>query len=200
MPDQVTLNGEPYEFHIQDLPCLIHYEKGAGGSHLSLVLLAQLFAQGYKILFLCAYAQGEEKFLEQIGGAYHKIAFVNLREEFEGAEKSQVVLIDSGNDSLLFDAETLLPDFAQRIIFVKNIETFPKALIKMLMESNNVILSGDLDESDSKILLTQKNFNTLIAFNKPRIPLRIKIPPLPKWAAYFSSKTKTGIIQLKKEE
>lgn len=198
MSEQVILNGAPYVFTIDNLPCLIHYEKGMGGSHLSIVLFTQLFAQGYKLIFLCAYPQGEEKLIQLIGG-YDKVSFVNAREDFPGADSKQVILLDSGNDSLLFDAANhMLPDFEQRIIFVKNIETFPKPMIRMLLDKHNVILSGDLDESSASDLLIKKPFTSLIAFNKPKLPLRLKIPKLEKWTAYLTSPTQNGIIQVQK--
>ncbi len=198
MPDRVVLNSEPYMFTIEDLPCLIHYEKGLGGSELSLALVAQLFTQGYKILFLCAYPQGEEKFMAQIGGAYDRVHFVNAKEDFPNAEKKQVVLLESGDYNLLFDAVDMLPDFKNRIIFVKNIETFPKVLIKKLLHSKHVILSGDVDEAGTKHILSTKDFATLIMFNKPKIPLRIKLPSLPKWSAFLSSQSKNGVIHISK--
>jgi hypothetical protein len=197
MQEEILLDDKPYTFTIDNLPCLIHYEQGTGGSHLSIALFAQLYRQGYKLVFICAYPQGEEKLVQMLGG-YENIAFVNAREDFPGADAKQVVLLDNGNDSLLFDAEQMLPDYEDRIVFVKNIETFPERLIKMLLSHHNIILSGDLDESTASAFILKQHFSSLILFSKPRLPVRIRVPELETWSAYLNSPTKSGIIKIKK--
>lgn len=181
-----------------DLPCLVTYEEKMGGSHLSIVLLADLFFQGYKVLLLTAYPMAKEKFLEQTEGDYSHIRFVNNVEDFEGAEESRAVVLDSGNESLLFDAIELLSDFNERVILIKNIEKFSPELFDEVLNSDKVILSGHLDECIAKENISQKPWATIIAFNQTETPLPIQIPELPKWSGYFVGQTKEGMITISK--
>lgn len=199
MPDTVSINNELYRMQASDLPCLVTYGEKMGGSHLSIVLLADLFFQGYKVLLLTAYQAGKEKFLEQTGDDYVDIKFLNNKEDFQDAGQFRAIVLDSGNESLLFDAIELLPDFNERIILIKNIEKFSEALFDAIIDFGKVILSGNLDECVAKEKISQKYFSTIIAFNQPVTPLSIQIPELEKWTGYFWSGDRTGIITVPKE-
>jgi len=199
MIDTVLLNKEFFKFQADNLPCLIHYGEKMGGSHLSIVLIADLFAQGYKIVFLCAYPMGEEKFLDQIDHNYSNIKFVTNKEDFPGAENYQMVMIKNGNESLLYDASNILPDFNERIIFIKNIEKFTDDTFDLVLPLNNLILSGNIDECIAKWKITQKSFNSVIAFNQPQIIIpNLEVGTLDPWTAYYNGPAESGVISIAK--
>ncbi|MCX6747572.1 MAG: hypothetical protein NTW98_01315, partial [Candidatus Nomurabacteria bacterium] len=154
MIDAVLLNKEFFKFNAENLPCLIHYGENMGGSHLSIVLIADFFAQGHKIVFLCGYPMAEEKFMEQIDKDYSNIKFVNNMEDFPGAEAYQMIMLKNGNESLLYDASVNVPDFNERIIFIKNIEKFKQDTFDLVLPLNNLILSGNVDECIAKWQIT----------------------------------------------
>ncbi len=200
MLDTVLLDNELFRMKASDLPCLITHEEEMTGWYLSIVLLTDLFFQSYKVLFLAAHQIGKEKFLEQTGGDYGNIRFIDNVEDFQDAESYRAIVLDSGNESLLFDAIELLPDFNERVILVENIEKFSEALFDAILDLGKVILSGNLDECVAREKISQRFFNTIIAFNQPEIPLFTEIPKLEKWMGYFYTPERAGIITIFKEK
>ena len=194
MIDKTILDNKDFIFEPNDLPCLIQYKEKMGGSHLSVVLVAQLFAQGVKIIFLCAYPMAREQFMEQIDGDYEKVLFVDSVINFKEATNFQVVIL--ANESLLSDATTHLLDFSERVIFVKNIEKFSETTFDIVMEKENIILSGDLDLCVAKERIAAKLFTTTIAFNRPSISIPLVLPELKKWTAYLKSPLRNGVIEV----
>lgn len=200
MIDTVLLNKEFFKFKVENLPCLINYREKMGGSHLSLVLIAELFAQGHKIVFLCGYPAAEEKFMELIDKDYSNIKFVTNLEDFPHAVEHQMVMIKNGNESLLYDASNLLPDFKERIIFIKNIEKFGEDTFDLVLPLEKLILSGNVDECIAKWKIPQKNWNTLIAFNQPQVIIpNLEVPTLDTWTAYYQNNLESGVISVLKK-
>jgi len=195
MIDTLLLDNKTFTFETDDLPCLIQYGEKMGGSHLSVVIVADLFAQGAKIVFLCAYPMAREKFMEQIDGDYSKVLFVNAVIDFKEAMNFQVVIV--ANESLFSDATTHLTDFTERVIFIKNIETFSDTTFDIVMDSEKVILSGDLDTCVAKERIVAKLFQTVIAFNRPSVSLPLVLPELAKYTAYLKGPSKMGIIEVR---
>ena len=197
MIDAVLLNKEFFKFNAENLPCLMNYREKMGGSHLSIVLIADLFAQGHKIVFLCGYPAAEEKFMELIDKDYSNIKFVTNREDFPHAEEYQMVMIKNGNESLLYDASNILPDFKERIIFIKNIEKFGEDTFDLVLPLEKLILSGNVDECIAKWKITQKHFNSIIAFNQPQIIIpNLEVQTLDPWTAYYKGPEESGVISV----
>ncbi len=194
MLDKLLLNWQPYKITENNLPALITYGKNMGGSHLSIVLIADLFLQGSKILFLSAYPMAKDNFLNQVGENNSNVKFVDSIEELEGAENTQAIIIESGNATLFLKAIEILPDLDERIIFIKNIEIFDTQVYEECFKSEKIIISGDIDGCVFKDKIQPEQFNTLIAFNQPQTPIGIEVPKLEKWDGYLSSKDQNGII------
>lgn len=198
MIDKIVLNEENYEITENNLPCLVTYGEGMGGSHLSIVLTAQLFLSGSKILFLTAYPMAKEKFLAQIGEDHSNVAFVNNIAELEVAKNAQAIILDSGNGALFVEVAKILPDLHERVVLIKNMEVFKDEVFDTCLSLEKLLLSGNIDTCVAKEKIPKMNFKTLIAFNKPETPLPISVPPLEKYAGYLSSDDKSGIIAIKK--
>lgn len=199
MINSFLLNKQPFKISERDLPCLITYGDGMGGSHLSVTLVANLFLQGSKILFLTAYQMAKENFLQQVGPDYSKIASVNSLSELQEAKDAQVIILESGNEALFLEVVNSIPDLHERIILVKNIEVFSDKVFEVCLNLEKVILSGNIDTCVAKEKISQHKFKTIIAFNQPTISLPITVPPLEKWTGYLLSSDKNGIIAIQKD-
>lgn len=199
MADTILLNKQLYRITEDELPCLITYGEGMGGSHLSVTLVANLFLQGSKILFLTAYPMAKENFLQQVGPDHSKIAFVNSLSELQEAKNTQAIILESGNEALFLEIANSLPDLHERIILIKNIEVFSEKVFEVYLNLEKVILSGNIDTCVAKEKISQHNFKTIIAFNQPTISLPITVPVLEKWRGYLSNDTGSGIIAVQKK-
>jgi len=199
MLDEILLNWEPFILKKGELPCLVTYKKHMGGSHLSIVLIANLFLQGSKILFLTAYPMAKDNFLNQINQDSSKILEVSSIEDLENAEKSQAIIIESGNATLFLNAIKSLPDINERVVFIKNIEIFNEEIFDICFNHEKVIISGDIDDCTFRDKIPDNKFKTVIAFNQPEIAIKIKVPKLERWASYLLNDTKDGIITIKNE-
>lgn len=199
MLDEILLNWKPYTLKEEGLPCLITYDKHMGGSHLSIVLIANLFLQGSKVLFFTAYPMAKDNFLNQIGIDTPGVAIVDSLESLEEAKNAQAIIIESGNATLFLNAMKTLTDLDERTLFIKNIEIFNEEIFDTCLKQNNVIISGDIDECTFKDKIPNHNFKTIIAFNQPEISLDIKVPKLERWSSYLISEKEEGILTIKNE-
>lgn len=189
MLDTLLLDEKDYFITKEDLPCFIHYKEGMGGSHLSIVLISQLISNGCKVLFFCAFPMGIEKLKEQVNlNEFNSVYIKDIPENNSWIDK-QVILIESGNESLFLKVCSLLEKDTQRIFFVKNSELFIESVKYLCSTKKKIFLSGDLS------LLNFFNFQTWITFEKvPIFPTEILA--LPKWVAYFYSKSKQGHLKI----
>jgi hypothetical protein len=196
MINKILLNEEIYEVNEGDLPYLITYKEGMGGSHLSIVLTAQLFSQGSKILFLTAYPMAKDKFLEQTGEDHSNIVFVDSVSALEQAKNFQVVILEGDREDLFIEAMQTLTDLDERIVLVKNIEKFSDKVFDSCLDLKKIILSGNIDECVAKEKIRQKSYKNIIAFNQPNTILPITVPILEKWSGYLSSESRKGVIKV----
>lgn len=199
MLDEILLNWKPYTLKEDGLPCLITYGKHMGGSHLSIVLIANLFLQGSKVLFFTAYPMARDNFLNQVGINTPGIAIVDSLESLEEAKNAQAIILESGNATLFLNTIKTLTDLDERIIFVKNIDIFNEEIFNICLKNEKIIISGDIDECNFKNNISMEKFNTIIAFNQPEIPIKIEIPKLERWTSYLISNKEEGILTIKNE-
>ena len=194
MPHKILLNGEEHKINKDDLPCLVVYPEKSGGSQLSISLVADLFLRGEKILFITAFPAGKDNFIEQTKDKEEKISYVT---DAAGLDpEAQAIVLESGNEKLLLDALDKLDDVDERIIFIKNIETFNDEVFDRCLKKKNIILSGDLDKCSAKNQIAKTKYKTIIAFSKPAIPLPITLPALEKFIGYLRSEDKEGFIKV----
>ena len=196
--DEILLNGETYNPKESDLPYLIVYKEKSGGSHFTISLTAHLFSSGSKVLFLTAFPMAKDDFLKQVGLDNPEVSLINSVEELEINKDKKVLLLDSGNSSLFIEVTRKLEDLKERVVLVKNIETFDSEVINICLGLDKVILSGDIDACLNKEKIINKNFKTIIAFNKPEILLPIEVPLLEKWTGYLSNGDVVGTIRIQR--
>lgn len=133
MADTILLNNEDYHIGEDGLPCLIHYAPKAGGSHFSVSMVADLFLNGSKMLFLTAYPMAKDNFLQQIKGEESKTTFITNESQLN--TDAQAIILESGNEELFLKAVEKLDDLNERVVLVKNMEVFSDAVFWFLFET-----------------------------------------------------------------
>jgi hypothetical protein len=194
MPHKILLNDAEYKIKKDDLPCLIVYPEKSGGSQLSISLIADLFLAGEKILFITAFRAGKDNFIAQTKDKEEIISYVTDAAGLD--RKAPAIILESGNEKLLLNALDKLDDVNERIIFIKNIETFSDKVFDRCLKIKNIILSGDIDKCVAKERIVKKKFETIIAFSKPAIPLPITLPTLEKFTGYLQNESEEGFINV----
>ena len=170
----VLVNKERFNFTENNLPVLIHGEEGSGASFYTIVLIANLFSQGFKILTLCGYHMAEDEFKKQVGDLGDKAVFYTKEKEFE---------------FLLSNLE----DEDKRIILIKNVELFEDNVISTILKNKNVIISGDLNKCAFKKKILEKSFPIKIFFSKLT---EIETPITNKYEGFFISDKLQGVTKV----
>ena len=198
MKEEILLNNEVYHFMESELPCLIAYQAGTGGSYFSIAMVADLFFSGSKILFLTAYPIAKDAFLEQIKESGSKINYVTHEGELD--DNAQVIIIESGNEELFLKIIGKVTDLEERVVLVKNMEVFSEKTFDVCLRLQKIIFSGEIDKCPSYIQkqISNKKFNTTIAFFEPQIPLNFKVPTLEKYTGYLLSQSQKGFVKVDK--
>jgi hypothetical protein len=193
MKKEIVLDQKPYYIKENELPCLITYPEKTGGSDFSIMLAADLFSRGSKILFFTAYPMAKDNFTEQISES--EVSYITNKNEL--SSNSRCILVESGNEELFVYTIQKLDDINDRVIFIKNIEMFSEALLMTCINFEKIILSGDIDLCSNIELILQKKFHTKIFFNQPNSMKDVLIPQLEKYTGYFLSENMKGITKLR---
>ena len=192
--NKILFNNSEFHFSENDLPCLIHYCEGTGGSHFSVTMIADMFLKGSKIIFLTAYHMAKDNFLEQVKGRGDDVLFATSHDQL--IDKKQAIIIESGNENLFLEALSSLDDIDERIIFIKNFEKFDGNVVLAANNKQKLIISGNLDSSSIKNELLDKKYKTIIQFSKPNIAITKKLPDLKKYMGYFWQNDRDGLISV----
>lgn len=195
MADQILINDGIYQVKENDLPCLITYAEKTGGSHFSVSMIADLFLQGRKILFLTAYPMAKDNFFQQIKGHEKNTSFIT--EENQLDTTSQAIILESGNEALFLQTLKRLNDLYERIILVKNMEVFSQAVFDACLDKQKIILSGNIDKCVAKKQIAAKKFHTVVVFSQSEINLRVDLPVLEKYTGYWHGEEMSGSAKLK---
>lgn len=178
-----------------ELPCLIAYGEKTGGSYMSIAIIADMCAQGAKVLLFTAYPMTKNIFLKQIEDKNCVKTYVTNENQLKN-NTNQVIVIESGNEALFLKATRLLEDVKERIVLVKNVETFSSEIINSSLKLQKIIISGDVEKSAAKEQISQERFKTIIVFSNTRISLPEEPPKLEKYTGYLWSKDKKGVIKM----
>lgn len=198
MADKILLNGEFWNPKEGNLPCLITYAEKSGGSHFSIVLLANLFLSGSKVLLFTAFPMAKDNFIGQIKGGGQSVSIVTNEDEINS--NSQVIIVESGNQELFLKVIESLDDIDSRVVLVKNIELFNSYTVEACLKLEKVIISGDIDLCASNKKIMDKQFNTIVIFSNPKTTLPFDVPELEKYKGYIWSTETKGIVTAQKEE
>ncbi len=196
MAYKILLNDEEFHFSENDLPCLVHYKEKQGGSQFTVTLVADLFLQGSKILFLTAYPYAKDNFLEQTKGMESKIFFVENKDMLAEAQNYQAIILKSGDSDLYMEALKTLPDISERVALVKNFEIFDQNILECSVKLEKIVLSGDINKSMVKKQISDKLYKTVITFSESETSFSFKIPVLNKYVGYLKTADKEGFVKL----
>lgn len=183
MKNDILLNNARFIMSESDLPCLIPYADKTGGSHFSVSLMKDFFRSGSKILFFTAYPSARENFMEQIAGEESKVAYIIDTQDL--TTEAQVIIPESWNEALFVEVCKTLPDISERVVLVKNIETFGQEVFDVCLPLQKIILSGNIDTCIAKEQIVAHPFASVVMFAQPQIDVPYTAPTLQKWQAYM---------------
>ncbi len=195
MVKNILLNGTEIHFNISDFPCLIHSVDHAGASLFTVTMMADLYRQSNKILFVSGYHMARDEFISQTNVS-HEIIHLQNEEQFPEAVSKKVVFIQKENISLLQSFVKILPDFNERVVLLKNFDLFDESVFRSLMSSQNLVLSGDLDKCLYTEEIIKIPFKTKIFYSIPQTPLKDSIPLMEKYQGYIQQDKRSGFISL----
>jgi hypothetical protein len=199
MLDTILLNEKSYSFSEDNLPCLVTYHEGLGGSNFSMAVAANLFLQGSKLLILTAFPMAKDNFIQQVGNHTSQICFVTQFSDLNILNTPQAIIVESGNETLFVQIMVSLPDMKERVVLLKNIERFSEETIKKCLGLDKILLSGDIDACNSREQILANHMNTVIAFNQTEAILPTVVPELEKWSGYLLNDKDQGIIKIQKK-
>lgn len=189
------LNNEPYTFTTEDLPALIHGEKGAGSSLFALGLLSQLYFQGEPLFIISSDDDTKTEFLRQTN-AEDKTKEVTDEIHFSDASHHQVIHIASDYDFLIPQLLTHLEDYEDRIVFINTFNGLHKDMLALFYGHAKTIYVGDLNSSEAKEPLLQLKYMAKIFFSPLLNDFRLTLPKLEKYHGYYQGRTDTGTVTL----
>ncbi len=183
MNKKILLNNKEFFFTSMDLPCLIHGADHAGASLFTVTMMADVFRQGEKIIFISGYQMARDEFLSQTN-----------------ADEKRVIFLQKDNIDLFPSLVSSLPDLDERIVLIKNIDLFDQSIFNHVKNHPKLILSGDIDRCSYKEDVLKISFKTKIFFSIPQINVNVTVPELSKYHGHFIGVHETGEVRIAEEE
>lgn len=174
MLKKIFLNDQEFHFSKSHLPLLIHGEHGSGSSLFTMTMLADLYAQGAKVVDLTGFSMAREEFIKQT----------------ESNENAHLFTKDQSDEFITFVSQ--ISNHDNYVILIKNIELFDNEIFNVGKDFKNLILSGDVNKCSFKEKLLQKAFTTKIYFSA----LDKTLPQLQKYQGFLVSENLQGIMSL----
>lgn len=195
MSKKILLNNKEFHFTSSDLPCLIHGADHAGASLFTVTMMADLYRQGYKILFISGYPMARDEFLSQTS-AGEEMIFIEKKEQIPDAKNKKVIFIQKENAGLFSPLIQSLPDLASRIVLIKNIDLFDVSIFNLVKDCPGLIISGNIDRCSFYPEVLKKDFPTKIFFS-PSEKISIEsCPPLLKYQGFLQGELQSGVIRI----
>ena len=194
----ILLNGKPIDFSKQDLPLLIHGGEGTGSSLFSVSIMAQLYKQGAKILFISGYHMARDEFKEQVGPELDSI-LIEGEKDIAAAKDKRVIFVPFEQRKLLTKLLAELPDIGDRTIFFKNFDLFDADITEEILENSACIIQGDLTKDTHVLSYIPVHWSTEIYFSQPPEAFSSQVPELEKYTGFMVSEQKgrRGIVSLR---
>lgn len=193
---EILLNNNPHTFTSEDLPALIHGEKGAGASLFSLQVLSQLYEQGEPILVLSSSNEEKTAILTTIKNADELGEIAN--ESDITTHDQQILYMENGMEQLTSRIISDLEDFSERIVLINKFEGFTKETLALFYGHPKTIYCGDLNISDAKEELLQLKYNAKIFYSPLHNDLRLHLPEgLDQYYGYYQGRIDQGTVSLR---
>ncbi len=192
----ILLNDRMFRINSNIMPCLIHGIDNSGASLLTVSVIADLYRQGYKVLFLSGYPMAREELVSQTEEPDSTV-LVDDENTLQSSFSKRVIFIPRDKIDLFIKATHTLPDISERIILIKNIDLFPIHVFEAIRNRGKIILSGDLDKCNYRDEILKVSLKTKILFSQPDADIGLTIPKLEKFKGYFLSNKERGVVALK---
>ena len=187
--------SQEFRFFESDLSILIHGEEHAGASLFTVSVVADLYSQGSKILFLSGYPMAREEFLKQTDDANNFVLGTG-NEKPDELQKSRAIFLLKESSDFFVHLMRALPDISERVVLVKNIELFEEKVFDAVKDINKVIISGNLGKCACKESVLKKDFATKIFFSTLVADSSLALPCLEKYQGFLTSPSSNGIVSL----
>ncbi len=175
----ILLDDKKVDFSLNDLPILVSGAEKSGSSFFTVCLLANFLKNGHKVILFSAHPAAKEEFRNQIG-----------------TDLSNAIIIDSESEDDFINTIKTIPDLPERIILIKNIDSYSQKLFEAVKDNNLVIFSGDLDKCQFADDLLKKSFASKIFFSySEKNPIE-KLKLLPKYSGMIVGGKYNGVVRL----
>ncbi len=175
----ISLNDKLIDFSLNDLPVLISGAENTGSSFFTICLLANLLKSGHKVILFSAHPAAKEEFKNQIGG--------NL---------AKAIIIDSEKEDDFIEIIKNIPDLLERIVLIKNIDSYSEKLFEAVKDLKFIIFSGDLNKCKFSNSLLKKSFILKIFFSNAELNPIEELRLLPKYSGLIIGEKYNGVIKL----
>ncbi|MFA6514291.1 MAG: hypothetical protein WCT50_03335 [Patescibacteria group bacterium] len=173
------LDNKKIDFSLNDLPILISGAEKTGSSFFTICLLANLLKDGHKVILFSAHQAAKEEFRRQVG-----------------VDLNNALIIDSESEDDFIDIIKNTADLLERVVLIKNIDSYSQKLFDAVKDLKLVIFSGDLDKCQFADDLLKKDFSTKIFFSYSKKSPIESLKLLPKYSGKIFSEKYNGVIKL----
>lgn len=162
---QILQDDKEFHFQHKDYPILISGQEGTGSSFFSVMLAVDAFRQGSKVLFCSAFPMAKEILEKELSsGEKADVGFIHAGEAFDS---KRMLVVASGEESVLIDSLDRVPDLQERIVLIKNMDSYSPALFGKVKLVPGLILSGDLDLTPFASQIDLEKFPSKVFFSWP---------------------------------
>ena len=175
----ILINDKKVDFLLSDLPVLISGAEKTGSSFFTVCLLANLLKSGHKVIIFSAHPAAKEEFRSQVG-----------------ADLENALIIDSEKEEDFIEIIKNISDLSERVVLIKNIDSYSQKLFETIKDLKFVIFSGDLDKCQFANDLLKKSFCSKIFFSYSEIYPIEDLKSLPKYSGKIISEKYNGVIKL----
>lgn len=175
----ILINDKKVDFLLSDLPVLISGAEKTGSSFFTVCLLANLLKSGHKVILFSAHSAAKEEFRGQVG-----------------ADLENALIIDSEKEEDFIEIIKNISDLSERVVLIKNIDSYSQKLFETVKDLKFVIFSGDLDKCQFANDLLKKSFCSKILFSYSEIYPIENLKSLPKYSGKIISEKYNGVIKL----
>jgi len=173
------LDDQRIDFSLNDLPILISGAEKTGTSFFTVCLLVNLLKSGHKVILFSAHPAAKEEFRNQAG-----------------TDLTGALIIDSEKEDDFIEIIKTIPDLSERVVLIKNIDSYSQKLFEAVKDLELVIFSGDLDKCNFAADLLKKKFSSKIFFSYSEKEPIEELKSLPKYSGKIVSEKYNGVIKL----
>jgi hypothetical protein len=175
----ILLDDKKIDFFLNDLPILISGAEKTGSSFFSVCLLVNLVKSGYKVIIFSAHPAAKEEFRNQVG-----------------ADLDKALIVESENEDEFIEIIKTIPDLSERVVLIKNIDSYTKKLFDAIKGLKLLVFSGDLDKCQFADDLIHLNFESRIFFSfSEKYPIE-GVKEIPKYFGKIVGERYNGVIKL----